>query len=88
MLTRNGTPRCSAAAWCERGDSCVNGLCPGVKVGDACPSGACLDGLRCTDAGVCEPRGLSGAPCTQANDCVSLECVNGACSVPNFCPGL
>jgi hypothetical protein len=69
---------------------------PGVcrRVGDvdtACDPAAaetrCPDSMSCSEAGTCRPRGDTGAPCRERNDCGPYHhCALGTCR-PDLAPG-
>jgi hypothetical protein len=63
--------RCAAEAYCS-GSQCLARKAANV----ACSfSSECADGLRCTTAQVCGPKGAAGAPCRDFSDCEStLAC--------------
>jgi hypothetical protein len=78
-------------AACTRSDECCTGLCIGqvcYEPGICQASGACTIGGSCC-SGRCDPVGANfacrascsadGLPCTRADQCCSLGCLNGVC---------
>lgn len=70
--------KCMPDSSCDYGDT---GNCEPLRdEGEPCLGpGRCKIGLYCTDDGVCAARGQSGAPCTDAIQCLSGRCTDGTC---------
>lgn len=83
---------CSNDAECVNTFSCVEGRCRSEGwVGDVCTEFSCELPLRCeaaTSSGVprCVANLPAGAACTNPRACMSGDCVNGQCSLPDQCP--
>jgi len=63
---------------------------PGSGQSCADSDGQCADGLYCDAGGLCRPQKAGGEPCTEDEECLSWDCVDGFCEADEWgnCPFL
>lgn len=76
---------CTVASECQKGHVCVGAKCTPVvaaKVGDPCPTGACVEGAACA-RGKCVSPKPAGEKCDDDLECQG-GCVKGTCGTRCF----
>lgn len=73
---------CSPIYTCGASAMCVLG----PRVGEACPTGDCIDNSFCNDAGMCQAPQADGASCTSNSECIGdCDDLSGLCATDPVC---
>src|SRR5262249_17438295 len=75
---------CTADHECGLGGACRSRKCVArAELGADCSKSGCAAKARCDENPTGVAAGPAGAPCSVADDCLTLSCLNGKCQAPD-----